>query len=647
MREGLLLDHTAEPFTIKYPFIVALLLGVAGFAGNWLHVQLLFSIDLLFGGIFVMLVLQFCGLVPSMLAVVLAGSATVVLWNHPYSLVVFTAELLVTGLLYQRWRGHLMLANTVFWIALGMPLTYVLHQYVMHLGYDLSLTIMFKQAINGIANAIAARMLFIWLQGVPRFRQMAPQPVGFQERITTLLALFVMATALTLLSIESINDTNRMREQIISLLSVARRQAERVAQAGCEAGAAETTVRHLTLLIQANAAFERVSYTLYDKNNRLIASNRKPVGLEPPVGGQITHERDFINHWKPEKTKNTSFAAQWKKSRYFTTLHTSAGTLLIQTPTAAWMPFVLASTIKTLVLTLLLFIVSLLPGVLMSRHINRSLLALGQSSSQLPEKIALGTQPEWPSSSIPEMEVLIGDLQRMAVALGNALSDKQTALKRLLAESTRREVLEELLIEQRQQERLRISRALHDEISQALQAIKLNLQVQAIGSTKDDQERQAALTGVVRDIEKTLSDLRTVVVDLRKADDSRLRLSEALPAVIDKLGTHQPTPVNLHLSGAVDALPKNITTAIFFIAQEAISNAVKHACADTIKATLMVTGTMATLEVRDDGCGNAESTPDGAGITIMQERARLAGGTLVIVSPSGGGTTIRFEVPLS
>jgi signal transduction histidine kinase len=638
--------HTSEQITIKHPILVAFLLGAVGFVGNGLHIHLLLSVDLLFGGIFVMLALQLCGLKPGAIAAIVASCATYLIWDHPYSLLLFSVELVVTGLLYRRWNGNLMLASTVFWIVIGMPLTYILHQYVMHFGYDLSLTIMLKQAINGIMNVVIARITFIWLQGLPRFQQMASQPVAFQERITTILALFVMGTAITLLSIESIKDTNLMKEQIISLLSGARRQAEQVIKISHADGAEDKIIKRLSLLTRANAVFERVHYSLYDKNNVLIASNKKTLGLAPPSGGLITPERDNVYYWMPEKTKNTLFTVQWKQSLYFTTLSTEAGTLVIQTPTVAWTHFVLASTIKTLALTLFLFFLSLIPGVLISRSISSSLLDLGASSSQLPEKIKQGTQPVWPHSSIPEIATLIDDLQQMAVALGEALSDKKTALKRLLAESARREILEELLIEQRQQERLRISRELHDGIGQALQAIKLNLQVQSIGCGKGDCAKQELLLDIVRDIEQTLTDLRTVVIDLRHAEDGKLHLSEALQSTVDMLSANQAASISLQISGVIDSLPENINTAIFFIAQEACSNAVKHACADTIEIILIVTDTKATLEICDNGQGGAVPNPDGAGIAIMQERARLAGGSLSIISPSGSGTTVQFEVTL-
>jgi signal transduction histidine kinase len=630
----------------KHRFLIALVLGSAGFAANLLHVPLFFNIDLLFGGIFVMLALQLCGLGGGLLAAVIASSATWLIWNHPYALLVFSVEVIFTGLLFRRWRGNLMLANTLYWLIVGIPLAYVLHQYVMHLGHELSMVIMLKQAINGIANVIVARMAAIWLQGLPRFYRLFPQPVGFQERISTLLALFVMVTSLTLLTFESHSKKIRLESRILEQLTGARRQAEQMIAITSADGSKEHIWQHLVVLTKANAAFERLNCTLYGENNNVISSNASHWGSMPLQGGQVTRLNTIVSYWQPDTSSNLSVTASWKQSFYFTALQTQVGLLVIQTATAAWFILLLNNLIKSLMLILILFLLTLLPCVAISKRINRALFALGETCSLLPSRIEAGQQPDWPRSSIPEIQTLIKDLRQMALALGQALTEKQAGLKRLQAESARRENLEELLIEQRQQDRLHISRELHDDIGQSLQAIKLNLQVHLQECLKNNCLAQDMLQGLVTDVEKTADDLRTVVISLRQAKDGKLCLCDALQSLTDRFGQNRPEPIQLQCSGPVELLPDEIGTALFFVAQEAIANAVKHAAASTIEVTLTVADQTVTLVVRDDGCGSATAHADGAGIPIMQERARLVGGTLSISSLPESGTTILFEVPL-
>jgi len=630
----------------KHRFLVALLLGSAGFLANLLHIPLLFNIDLLFGGIFVMLALQLCGLGGGILAAITAGSASWLVWNHPYSLLIFSVELIFTGLLFLRWRGNLMLANTLYWIFAGMPLAYFLHLQILHLGHDHSLAIMLKQALNGITNVIAARMIMIWLQRFPRFHDFLSLPISFQERISTLLASFVMAVSLLLLAVESRTDMVRMEQQIVALLAGAHRQVENMAGIVSAHGSEDDILEQLALLTKANAVFERVSFTLYDKNRVLIAESRKPTISLPSSSGTTVAITNLVSRWQPAITANLPAAAAWKKTVYFTTFKMRNGSLIMQTTAAAWMSIFLNSAVKTMSLILTVFLFTLLPGFMISRRINQVLLALGNCSSQLPRRIEAGQQPDWPRSSIPEIQTLIKDLRQMALALGQALTEKQAGLKRLQAESVRRENLEELLIEQRQQDRLRISRELHDDIGQSLQAIKLNLQVHLQECMKNNCPARNLLQGLVTDVEKTATDLRTVVISLRQAKDGKLCLCDALQSLTDRFGQNLPEPIQLLCSGPVELLSDQISTALFFVAQEAIANTVKHAAASTIEVMLTVTDQTVTLVVRDDGCGGATAHADGAGIPIMQERARLVGGTLTIRTLPESGTTILLEVPL-
>ena len=630
----------------KHRLLIALVLGGAGFVANLLHVPLLFSIDLLFGGIFVMLALQICGLSGGLIAAVIAGSASWLVWNHPYSILVFLVELLLTGVLFRRWQANLMLANTLYWLVVGMPLAFFLHHNILHLEYTHSQAIMLKQALNGITNVIVARMIFIWLQAVPGFHAIYTQSISFQERISTLLASFVMAASLLLLAVESRTNMVRMEQQVVALLASAHRQVERMVEIVSASGPEEKVAEQLALLIKTNTVFERVSFRLYDNNDVLLSESRKPTVNLPSLSGTTVTISDLVSRWQPHFTDDLPAAAIWKQTVYFTTFKTRSGSLIIQTQAAAWMPIFLDSAVRNMSLILILFFSSLLPGFIISRCINRALLDLGETSSQLPSRIEAGKQPDWPRSSVPEIQTLIKDLQQMALALGQALAEKRSGLKRLQAESARRENLEELLIEQRQQDRLRISRELHDGIGQSLQAIKLNLQVHLQECMKNNCPARNLIHGLVTDVEKTASDLRTVVVAMRQTKEGKLCLYDALQSLTDRFGQSRLEPIQLQCCGQVELLPEEISTALFFVAQEAIANAVKHAAASTIEVILTVTDRVVTLLVRDNGCGAAAAHADGSGIPIMQERARLVGGTLTIRSLPESGTSILFEVPL-
>lgn len=641
------MPYTPYRISVFRRFLLALLLGAIGFAGNWFRFPLFFNVDLLFGSIFVMLALQFFGLLPGLLAAVVAGSATWLIWNHPYALIIFSCELLITGLLYQRWRGNLMLANTAYWLLIGMPLAALFYGLVMKLGSDGTTAIMLKQAINGMANAIIARLIVIAVQNrQPNYLHLT-QPPSFRERLTTLLALFVMSTALILLALVSRRDVARTEQQIINLLNATLMQISSLLTIPCHNTVATATQDHLVLQIQANSVFKRVFYTLYDPKGAVLASNRQPAALLPDRGGQMQKVRDQIYCWVPDMHHNIPILDRWKRSVYLTKLATPSGLLVIQTPVAPWLTLMYSNTTQILAATLALFLISLVPSIWISNKISQSLLQLGETTSRLPQRVAVGEQPDWPDSSIPEVALLTEDLRSMTSSLTQALATEKASLKRLRDESEKREQLEIMLKEFRIRERLRISRELHDDIGPSLQAIKLNLQLQYAICSSIPCQGLAIMQELVQNIEQVTTNLRSVISSLRRTSDDGLALQESILSMGEKFCQYTPTLFNLECHGPVDELQPELATAIFFICQEAVINAVRHGNPDVINVTLQVISGKLTLKIRDDGNGGAATTDTGSGISIMQERTWLIGGTLQIQSSKGEGTAITVEVPLS
>lgn len=135
---------------------IALLLGIAGFLGNWFKLQLFFNVDFLFGSFFVMLTAARYGVVAALIAGVIAGSCSFLLWNHPWAVIIFTAEALFVSLLNRRQPGRLVILDTVYWLCVGMPLVWLFYYLVMGMDAEATLLVALKQSINGIFNALLA-----------------------------------------------------------------------------------------------------------------------------------------------------------------------------------------------------------------------------------------------------------------------------------------------------------------------------------------------------------------------------------------------------------------------------------------------------------------------------------------------------------
>ena len=128
---------TAVPGTYRVALLFALI--VAGLLGNYFKFQIFLNIDFLFGSIFAFLALQFFGLGRGFLAAAIIASSTYFLWNHPYAIIIMTTEVACVGWLMLRSRIGLVLAVTLYWLVIGMPLVYLFYHGVMHIPLSLSL----------------------------------------------------------------------------------------------------------------------------------------------------------------------------------------------------------------------------------------------------------------------------------------------------------------------------------------------------------------------------------------------------------------------------------------------------------------------------------------------------------------------------
>ena len=196
---SLISNYTRRPRTL--PLFLFLLLVAAGLVGNYFSFPIFLNIDFLFGSIFAMLVLQYFGLGWGTLAAALIASYTYVLWNHPHVIIVLSAEALCVGVLMTRRRLGMVLADTLFWLLVGMPLVFVFCRLVMHEPLSTTTIMMTKQAMNGIANALLARLIFTGLALRFRFSQTSLREIAYNW-----LTAFVVFPGLIMLAIGSRAD---------------------------------------------------------------------------------------------------------------------------------------------------------------------------------------------------------------------------------------------------------------------------------------------------------------------------------------------------------------------------------------------------------------------------------------------------------
>ena len=195
-------------------------------------------------------------------------------------------------------------------------------------------------------------------------------------------------------------------------------------------------------------------------------------------------------------------------------------------------------------------------------------------------------------------------------------------------------------------ERRRIGRELHDEIGQRLTGTLLELQRLA-----DDlpEPFNAEISCIQEQQRATLDEVGALAWQLRPALLDDLGLLSALDALAESLD-EPALRIETSLPARLATLPPELELVVYRIAQEALTNAVRHSGASQINLELEVRADRLTLRVTDDGTGWSGPTSEGPGIRGMRERALLVGGHLAIGlastsrPPGHRGTTVRLDI---
>ena len=222
-------------------------------------------------------------------------------------------------------------------------------------------------------------------------------------------------------------------------------------------------------------------------------------------------------------------------------------------------------------------------------------------------------------------------VQTSGLALKNAQLQAQAARAELeQVRASRARIIEAGLAERR-----RLERDLHDGVQQHL--LGLAAQLTAAMTSTADPAATAAFGQVRDELKEVLGELRDLAHGIHPAVLSQGGLAVALEDVTERL----PLPVRV-IAPASRAAPAVEATA-YFVACEALTNAVKHSKADSVSVVIRMTGSWLDMEIADDGVGGA--TPDGHGLANIVDRVSALDGDVTIDSPPGRGTRLVVRIP--
>lgn len=204
------------------------------------------------------------------------------------------------------------------------------------------------------------------------------------------------------------------------------------------------------------------------------------------------------------------------------------------------------------------------------------------------------------------------------------------------------------IINAQEEERRRISRELHDDTAQSLTSMLLY--AKALEQGDAPVEVREALAELREEVARSLEGVRRLARELRPSALDDLGLVEALQGYAQEFSRRTGLAVRFETACGGDRLPPRVELVLYRIAQEALTNAAKHARASSVEMWLVREPGAVTLTVRDDGRGfdpeRVTSAIQGMGLFSMRERAELAGGALTVISRPGAGASVVARIPL-
>ena len=227
------------------------------------------------------------------------------------------------------------------------------------------------------------------------------------------------------------------------------------------------------------------------------------------------------------------------------------------------------------------------------------------------------------SAEIATRVGFLSELVRLRLETAQALQAAEASQRRLVAAND--------------EERHRLERDLHDGAQQRLVTLGMTLRRVQRRLPEQDQALAEVLDASVRELQVAVSELRQIAHGLRPSS-----LDDGLSAALDSLRTR--LGVSLQIEVTTNDLPEPISTTAYFVASEAVTNAIKYASAGTIALSVNPAPGGIVVQVRDNGRGGAV-VRNGSGLAGLQDRVRAVGGELSVISRVDGGTLVEAVLP--
>lgn len=247
--------------------------------------------------------------------------------------------------------------------------------------------------------------------------------------------------------------------------------------------------------------------------------------------------------------------------------------------------------------------------------------------------------------------VRLSALTRRNQELMELQSQRERAREELGRAYERLQLLARRLEAAKEEERKRIARELHDDLGPALTAVVINLQLMGDGAAPEKNARR--IEDSIDLVDRMVQQIRDLSLELRPPLLDEMGLVTALTGYLETQAERTGLTIDVRGVRAVDGLPAEVEITAFRVAQEAVTNAIRHARARRVVVAIEREDGGLAITVEDDGRGfdassatEVSGTGKSLGLLGMQERARMLGGRFEIRSSAGAGTRVRIWLPV-
>ena len=238
--------------------------------------------------------------------------------------------------------------------------------------------------------------------------------------------------------------------------------------------------------------------------------------------------------------------------------------------------------------------------------------------------LVVGTvRPAGWTVELSRVVALLTEIVRLRLETAQALQQVEASRRRL--------------VRAQDEERVRLERDLHDGAQQRLVTLGMELRFAQRHLGPEDAEIGRLLDSSVTELQSAVAELRQIAHGLRPSS-----LDDGLPAALAHLRARVGVPIELQVD--VGEVPEEVGVTAYFVASEAVTNAVKYAAGQRIALSVAQAPGSLTVRVQDDGRGGAVLR-NGSGLAGLRDRVRALGGDLTVVSPADRGTLVEAVLP--